>query len=140
MLFLTLWRECNFVKYYFISHDYFTTCAILRNVKYSIIVIMFLGFMLLTNFVVSARIVMILFTSAMQCVQCILVIAICVSKWKDHGISFTVHTDTWVYKNSKHEFCVFASKHALSCKNRSSLNENSLMMKIYTNWAFFETC
>ena len=25
----------------------------------------------------------------------------------------TLHTDTWVYKNSKHEFCVFASKHAL---------------------------
>ena len=29
----------------------------------------------------------------------------------------TEHTDTWVYKNSKHEFCVFASKHALWCKN-----------------------
>ena len=55
------------MKYYFISHENFTTCAILRNVKYSIIVIMFLGFTLLTNFVVSARIVMILFTSAMQC-------------------------------------------------------------------------
>ena len=39
------------------------------------------------------------------------------------------HTDTWVYKNSKHEFCVFASKHALWWKL-------SLMMKIYTNWAF----
>ena len=38
--------------------------------------------------------------------------------------SLTLHTDTWVYKNSKHEFCVFASKHALLCKNRSSLNEN----------------
>ena len=24
-----------------------------------------------------------------------------------------LHTDTWVYKNSKHKFCVFASKHAL---------------------------
>ena len=30
----------------------------------------------------------------------------------------------WVYKNSKHEFCVFAYKHALWCKSRSSLNEN----------------
>ena len=28
-------------------------------------------------------------------------------------ILVTLHTDTWVYKNSKHEFCVFASKHAL---------------------------
>ena len=36
-----------------------------------------------------------------------------------------VHTaDTWVYKNSKHEFCVFTSKHALWCKKRSSTNEN----------------
>jgi hypothetical protein len=35
-----------------------------------------------------------------------------------------LHTDTWVYKNSKHKFCVFASKHDLWCKNRSSLNEN----------------
>ena len=25
----------------------------------------------------------------------------------------TMNTDTWVYKNSKHEFCVFGSKHAL---------------------------
>ena len=25
----------------------------------------------------------------------------------------TLHTDAWVYKNSKYEFCVFASKHAL---------------------------
>ena len=41
-------------------------------------------------------------------------------------------------KKSKHEFCVLASKHALWCKNRSSLNRKklSLMMKIYTNWAF----
>ena len=23
---------------------------------------------------------------------------------------YTVHTDTWVYKKSKHEFCVLASK------------------------------
>jgi hypothetical protein len=29
-----------------------------------------------------------------------------------------VHTDIWVYKKSKHEFCVLASKHALWCKNR----------------------
>ena len=36
----------------------------------------------------------------------------------------TLHTDTWVYKKSKHEFCVLASKHALWCKNRSSLNKN----------------
>jgi hypothetical protein len=25
----------------------------------------------------------------------------------------SLHTDTWVYKNSKHKFCVFASKHDL---------------------------
>ena len=24
-----------------------------------------------------------------------------------------MHTDTWVYKKSKYEFCVFGSKHAL---------------------------
>ena len=35
-----------------------------------------------------------------------------------------LHTDTWVYKNSKHEFCVLASKHALWCKNGSSLTKN----------------
>ena len=35
-----------------------------------------------------------------------------------------LHTDTWVYKTSKHEFCVLASKHASLCKNRSSLNKN----------------
>ena len=35
-----------------------------------------------------------------------------------------MHTDTWVHKKSKHEFCVLASKHALWCKNRSSLNKN----------------
>ena len=35
-----------------------------------------------------------------------------------------MHTDTWVYKKSKHEFCVLASKHALWCENRSSVNKN----------------
>ena len=107
MLFLTLWRECNFVKYYFISHDYFTTCAILRNVKYSIIVIMFLGFTLLTNFVVSARIVMILFTSAMQCAVHISNCNLC---FKMKGSWHFLHSAVWQFSSAVYKYIIEIKK------------------------------
>ena len=54
--------------------------------------------------------------------------------------STTEHTDTWVYKKSKHEFCVLDSKHALWCKNRSLLVKNCHWWWKPTQIGFFETC
>ena len=51
----------------------------------------------------------------------------------------TLHTDTWVYKKSKYEFCTLASKHALWCKNRSSLNKLSLRDERLHKLSFFNT-
>ena len=45
-------------------------------------------------------------------------------EWLKYLSNQTVHNDTWVYKKSKHEFWILASKPALWCKNRSSLNKN----------------
>ena len=56
--------------------------------------------------------------------------------WENNQRDTTMHTDTWVYKNSKHKFCDFASKHALWCKNRSSLYKNCHWWWKSTNWAF----
>ena len=53
--------------------------------------------------ILSSRPESLWFCSHLLCsVQCILVIAICVSKWKDHGISFTVwQFSSIVYKKFK---------------------------------------
>ena len=59
--------------------------------------------------------------------------------WYEYIIICAVplHTDTWVYKNSKHDICVFASKHVLWCKNRSSLDENCHWWWEYTQIELF---
>ena len=48
----------------------------------------------------------------LKCVRYLLnMMMLFLSKQSKHKVP--VHTDTWVYKNSKHEFCVFGSNHAL---------------------------
>ena len=64
--------------------------------------------------ILSSRPESLWFCSHLLCsVQCILVIAICVSKWKDHGISFTVwQFSSIVYKKFKPKNWI---KHFFSC-------------------------